>query len=50
MGKDKKVLADIKVGDKATVKYTEADGKMTAKSVAIKAEEKKAEPAAKPAA
>jgi len=49
MGKDKKVLADVKVGDKVTVKYSEADGKMVAKSVAIKAVEKKAEPAAKPA-
>jgi ribosomal protein S1 len=49
MGKDKKVLADVKVGDKVTVKYSETDGKMVAKSIAIKAEEKKAEPAAKPA-
>ncbi|MFA4917966.1 MAG: DUF5666 domain-containing protein [Thermodesulfovibrionales bacterium] len=44
MGKDKKAIADVKVGDKVTVKYSEADGKMTAKSVAIKAAEKKAEP------
>ena len=43
MGKDKKALADVKVGDKVTVKYSEADGKMTAKSVAIKMAEKKAE-------
>ncbi len=48
MGKEAKTLADVKVGDKVTVKYTEADGKMTAKSVAIKTAEKKAEPA-KPA-
>ena len=47
MGKDKKALADVKVGDKVTVKFSEADGKMTAKSVAIKAAEKKAEPAKK---
>jgi len=47
MGKDKKAIADVKVGDKVTVKYSEADGKMTAKSVAIKAAEKKAEPAKK---
>ncbi|MDQ7787710.1 MAG: DUF5666 domain-containing protein [Thermodesulfovibrionales bacterium] len=40
MGKDKKLLADLKVGDKVTVKYTEADGKMVAKSIAIKTEEK----------
>ena len=49
MGKDKKLLADLKVGDKVTVKYSEADGKMVAKSVAIKTEEKKAETATKPA-
>ena len=42
IGKDKKALADVKVGDKVTVKYSEADGKMTAKSVAIKMAEKKA--------
>jgi hypothetical protein len=64
MGKDMKTLADIKAGDKVTVKYSDADGKMTAKSIAIKPAEKmmekkaapaekkmekKAEPAAKPA-
>jgi len=50
---DDKMMADIKAGDKVVVKYTEADGKNTAKSVkkavakAVKAEkaEKKAEPA-----
>jgi Cu/Ag efflux protein CusF len=47
MGKDVKAIADVKVGDKVTVKYSEADGKMTAKSVAIKMAEKKAEPAKK---
>jgi len=49
---DDKMMADIKAGDKVVVKYTEADGKKTAKSVkkaaakAVKAEkaEKKAEP------
>jgi hypothetical protein len=52
---DDKMMADIKAGDKVVVKYTEADGKNTAKSVkkaaakaekAVKAEktEKKAEP------
>lgn len=59
MGKDVKTLADVKAGDKVTVKYSETDGKMTAKSIAIKPAEKKteekkmekkAEPAAKPAA
>jgi ribosomal protein S1 len=45
MGKDKKALADVKVGDKVMVKFSEADGKMTAKSVTIKSDEKKAEPA-----
>lgn len=45
MGKEAKTLADIKVGDKVTVKYTESDGKMTAKSIAIKTAGKKAEPA-----
>jgi Cu/Ag efflux protein CusF len=47
MGKDVKTIADVKVGDKVSVKFSEADGKMTAKSVAIKAAEKKAEPAKK---
>jgi ribosomal protein S1 len=45
MGKEKKALADVKAGDKVTVKYTEAEGKNMAKSVAIHAPEKKAEPA-----
>jgi ribosomal protein S1 len=44
MGKEKKALADVKAGDKVTVKYTEAEGKNMAKSVAIHAPEKKAEP------
>ena len=52
MGKAKKTLADVMAGDKVTVKYTEAEGKNVAKSVAIKAAEaapaeKKAEPAKK---
>ena len=57
-GKEKKALADIKAGNKVTVKYAEADGKNTAKSIDIKvppaekkaaapAEEKKAAPAEK---
>ena len=53
MGKDVKTLADIKAGDKVKVKYSETDGKMMAKSIAIKPAEKmmekKMEPAAKPA-
>lgn len=53
---DDKMLAETKVGDQVVVKYTEADGKNTAKSMkkaeakpAEKMIEKKAEPAAKPA-
>jgi len=49
MGKDMKTLADIKACDKVKVKYKEADGKMMAKSIAIKPADKKMEPAAKPA-
>lgn len=46
-----KTAADVKVGDKVKVVYTEADGKNTAKSVTImpapkKAEKKEAAPAA----
>jgi len=36
MGKEKKALADVKVGDKVNVKYTTVDGKNVAKSIAIK--------------
>ena len=36
MGKEKKTLADVKVGDKITVSYIEKDGKMAAKSITIK--------------
>jgi ribosomal protein S1 len=36
-----KSLADIKVGDKVKVKYTNADGKNIAKSISIKSSEKK---------
>ena len=42
---DDKMIADVKAGDKVKAKYTEADGKNTAKSVkkaaAKKAEEKR---------
>lgn len=37
IGKEKKALADVKVGDKATVKYTEMDGKNVAKFIIVKA-------------
>lgn len=52
-GKDKDVTLDaagiknldkIKVGDKVVAKYSEAEGKMTAKSVTTAKAEKKAEP------
>lgn len=36
MGKAKKMLADVKVGNNVTVKYSEVEGKNVAKSVAIK--------------
>jgi len=45
MGKEKKTLADVKVGDKVIAKYTEVDGKKLAKSIAIKPAEKKTESA-----
>jgi Cu/Ag efflux protein CusF len=55
IGKDKKALADLKTGDNVKVKYTEADGKMTAKSVTLKTDKmdirtkkKKAETAVEP--
>jgi hypothetical protein len=50
LGKEKKMLADVKVGDKVTAKYKEVEGKNIAKSIAIheaKPVEKKAEPAKK---
>lgn len=37
IGKEKKTLADVKVGDKVTVKYAEMDGKNVAKSIIVKA-------------
>lgn len=33
VGKDKKTIADLKAGDKVKIKYHEADGKNTAKSI-----------------
>jgi hypothetical protein len=55
MGKEKKTLADVKVGDKVSTRYSEVEGKNVAKSIMIKGEkkvekkakkmEKKAEPA-----
>lgn len=46
MPKDKKI-ADVKVGDKVMVTYTNTDGKNTAKSVTIKPAPKKTEKAVK---
>lgn len=49
VGKEKKTLADVKVGDKVTVRYAEMDGKNIAKSIIIKAapaEKKEAAPKA----
>jgi len=37
MGKEKKALADVKVGDKVKVKYTVKEGKNMAKSIALMA-------------
>ncbi len=47
MGKEKKALADVKVGDKVKAKYTVKDGKNVAKSVALMAApaKKQAKPA-----
>jgi uncharacterized protein YxeA len=60
IGKDKKSLADVKMGDKVTVKYAEMDGKNVAKSIVVSAApakketkkemKKEAAPAAAPAA
>jgi len=52
IGKEKKTLDDVMVGDKATVKYAEVDGKNVAKSIAVtpakkKEEKKEAAPAKK---
>lgn len=49
LDKEKKTLADVKMGDKVKVKYTEVEGKNVAKSIAIQPAEKKAEPAEKKA-
>ena len=52
VGKEKKSLADVKMGDKVTVKYAEMDGKNVAKSIMVSAApaKKEAAPAAAPAA
>ena len=45
MGKETKTMADVKIGDKVTLKYSEADGMNTAKTISIhpaKPAEKKA--------
>ncbi|MFN3396017.1 MAG: hypothetical protein ACK4Z9_04400 [Thermodesulfovibrionales bacterium] len=49
IGKEKKALGDIKVGDKVMVRYAEMDGKNMAKSIMVKAapaEKKEAAPKA----
>lgn len=52
VGKEKKALADVKVGDKVMVKYAEMDGKNVAKSVTVspKKEKKETKKEAAPAA
>ncbi len=40
IGKDKKTVADLKVGDKAMVKFEEKDGKKIAKSITVAPEKK----------
>lgn len=40
IGKEKKAFADLKVGDKAGVKFEEKDGKKIAKSIIVRAAEK----------
>ena len=47
MGKNKKELADVKVGKNVTVKYAEVEGKNVAKSISIKPAKKKAKTATK---
>ena len=47
MGKAKKVLADVKVGNNVTVKYSEVKGKNIAKSITIKPPKKRAKAAKK---
>jgi hypothetical protein len=42
MGKKKKGLADVKVGNTVTVKYSEVEGKNLAKSISIVPAKKKA--------
>jgi len=46
---DDKTLADVKAGDKVKATYTSADGKNTAKKVAVTPAKKKAEPKKKEA-
>lgn len=56
INKDKKTLADVKLGDKVTVKYSVVDGKNMVQGIEVKppkpegAAEKKAAEAPKPAA
>jgi len=37
MNKEKKTLADVKVGDKVTLRYAEADGSNTARTIYMRA-------------
>jgi microtubule-associated protein 1 len=48
-GAEKKTLADVKAGEKVTVKYTEKEGKNTAKSISIQEKKAEATKAAEPA-
>lgn len=51
VGKEKKSLTDVKIGDKVVVKYSEVDGKNLVRSIEVKPEktEKKGPESAKPA-
>ncbi len=41
MNKEPKMLSDVQVGDRVTVKYKDADGRQTARSIEIKAAPRK---------
>jgi hypothetical protein len=41
MNKEPKTLSDVQIGDRVTVKYKDADGRQTAKSIEIKSASKK---------
>jgi Cu/Ag efflux protein CusF len=46
MNKEAKTLGDVHPGDRVTMKYKEADGKQTAKSIELKPTSKKPKPPA----